>query len=113
MKYSLLRFLAAIVCTGFSFMAIDISINPIIFNKTPLFLASWCFYFVILCFWVKDNRAPKVLVIVGSILGVISVFASFFGALILAFPSVALMLHVVKCTFWSRPSYKAINKVPL
>ena len=65
----------------------------------PLFIAAWGMYFLILFFWMKNNSAPKALLIIGTILGVVSVVVSNYAGLLLAFPSIILMLHVIKCSF--------------
>ena len=96
MKY---RLLAAIVCTSFSFMAIHMSISI----GSPIFIAAWVAYFLIIYFWVKTNRAPKALLIAGSLLGLVSVIGSYFVGLMWAFPSIALMFHVIWC------SYRAVS----
>jgi formate-dependent nitrite reductase membrane component NrfD len=95
MKY---RLLAAVVCTAFSFMAIKLTF----IMKSPLFIlfiAAWAAYLLILFFWVRSNRAPRALLIAGTLLGVVSVLVSFFTGLLLAFPAIALMLHVIWCSF--------------
>lgn len=92
MKY---RLLAAVICTAFSCMAIAFSFSM----KQPLFIAAWGAYLLILFFWVRDNQAPKALLIIGTLLGVISLCASYFVGLLWAFPAVALMLHVIKCSW--------------
>jgi uncharacterized membrane protein len=94
MKY---RLLAAIVCTAFSFMAIQMSF----IIKSSLFIAAWAAYLLILFFWVRSNRAPKALLIAGTLLGVVSVLVSLFTGLLLAFPAIALMLYVIWCSFRS------------
>jgi len=102
MKY---RFIAAITCTISSFMALAISIEV----NAPLFIPTWAFYFLILFFWVKDNYAPKTLIIIGTILGVTSVIASYFVALLWALPSVILMIHVIKCSFFPPTTNNALK----
>ena len=92
MKY---RLLAAIVCTAFSFMAIHMSFSI----GSPIFIAAWVAYFLIIYFWVKTNRAPKSLLIAGSLLGLVSVIGSYFVGLMWAFPSIALMSHVIWCSY--------------
>jgi hypothetical protein len=92
MKY---RLLAAIVCTAFSFMAIQMSFVM----KSPLFIAAWAAYLLILFFWVRSNRAPRALLIASTLLGIASVFESYFVGLLWAFPAIALMFHVIWCSF--------------
>jgi hypothetical protein len=94
------RLLAAIVCTAFSFMAIKISWSI----KSPLFIAAWAAYLLILFYWVKSNRAPKALLIAGTLLGLASVLASFFVGLLWALPAIVLMLHVIWCSFRAQGS---------
>jgi hypothetical protein len=101
MKY---RLIAAILCTVPSFMALGISLKI----NTPLFISTWAIYFLILFFWVKNNCAPKTLLIIGTVLGVTSVVLSNFVALLLAFPSIALMVHVIKCSFFPLTPNKAL-----
>lgn len=92
MKY---RLFSAVVCTAFSFMAIAASLDM----KAPLWLAAWGAYLIILIFWIKNNRAPMMLLVVGTVLGLASVISSpFFIALLWALPAIALMLHVIKCS---------------
>jgi len=105
MKY---RLVAAIVCTASSFIGLVFSFTTPFIN--PLWVASWAIYFVILYFWIKDNRAPKALMITGTIMGVISVVSSIFYALFFVFPSIALMIHVIKCTFFSKPPNIAVKQ---
>ena len=68
-------------------------------------------YFAILYFWIKDNRAPKALMITGTIMGVISVVSSIFYALFIVFPAIVLMIHVIKCTFFSKPQNIAVKQI--
>ena len=95
-KSLMIRLIASMVCTGFSFIAIEASFDM----KNPLFIASWVFYFSILLFWVRDNSAPKPLLILGTIFGSISVVFSVFIGLLWAFPAIALMIHVIKCSYF-------------
>lgn len=76
-------------------MALQISLAVI----NPLWIAAWAVYFAILVFWVKDDRAPKSIVVLGAVLGTLSVISSYFVALLWAAPSIALMLHVIRQTF--------------
>lgn len=89
-------------------MAIDMSLKI----AYPLFIPAWVLYFIILFFWVRDNRAPKALVIIGAITGVLSVVFSLFTAIFWAFPSIALMLHVAKCSFWPQTPNKLNQQKP-
>ncbi len=68
----------------------------------PLFIPAWSLYCLILFYWVRDNRAPKALVVIGFVVGVCSVVFSMFMAIVLAFPAIILMLYVAKCSFWPK-----------
>lgn len=57
-------------------------------------------YFAILYFWVRYDRAPKALVVAGAVLGVLSVIGSYLMAFLVAAPSIVLMLHVLRRTFF-------------
>lgn len=92
------RFFTAVLCSSFSYMAILLSLNI----AFPLFIPAWSLYFLILFYWVRDNRAPKALVVIGFVVGVCSVVFSMFMAIVLAFPAIILMLHVAKCSFWPK-----------
>lgn len=105
MKY---RLIAAILCTALSFMAIWMSFKI----AFPVFIPPWAIYISILFYWVRDNRAPKALVVIGAVVGVLSVVFSAFTAIFWAFPSIALMLHVTKCSFWPQTPNKSINYAP-
>lgn len=72
----------------------------------PLFIPAWVLYVVISFYWVRDNRAPKVLVVIGGVVGILSVVFSAFTAIFWAFPSIALMLNVIKCSFWPQTPNK-------
>lgn len=100
MKY---RIIAAILCTGLSFMAIGLSLKI----AFPLFIPAWVLYFFILFYWVRDNRAPKILIFIGAVVGALSVVLSAFTAILWAFPSIVLMLHVIKCSFWPQKPNKS------
>jgi hypothetical protein len=100
------RFGVAIVCTAFSCIALWISF----LGKVPLWITSWVMYFVILYFWIRYNRAPKALLIVGTSMGIISIISSSFLALIFAFPSIVLMFHVIKCSFFSVSSNTGVEQ---
>ena len=100
MKY---RLLAAVVCTAFSFMAIRISWDL----KSPLLITAWVSYLLILLFWVRRNCAPTPLLIAGTALGLACVLGSYFLGLLLAFPAIALMLHVIRCSFRTKASDRA------
>ncbi|WP_444914624.1 hypothetical protein [Microbulbifer sp. TRSA007] len=106
MKY---RLITAILCSSLSFLAIGVSLKI----AFPFFIAAWILYFLILFYWVRDNRAPKALVVIGTVVGVLSVVFSAFIAIFWAFPAIALMLHVAKCSFWPKTPYKSINYAPL
>ena len=94
------RLLAALACTAFSWLALAASWR----TQTPLWLAAWAVYLLILGFWIKNNRAPKPLLLVGTLLGGLSVLSSpFFIALLWALPAIALMLHVLRCS-WRAPA---------
>ncbi|MDR3158293.1 MAG: hypothetical protein LBU11_04635 [Zoogloeaceae bacterium] len=67
--------------------------------ESPLFIAAWAAYFLILFFWVKSNRVPRVLLIAGALLGIASVLESDFFGLLWAFPAIALMFHVIWRSF--------------
>lgn len=95
MKY---RLFAAVVCTAFSFMAIKMSWAA----PSLLFIAAWIAYFSSVFFWVRSNRAPKFLLIVGTLLGCASVLGSYFVGLLWAFPAIMLMLHIIWCSFRTR-----------
>lgn len=99
MKY---RIIAAILCTAPSFLALFATQKM----GEPLFIAAWGMYFLILYFWVKNNYTPKILLIIGTILGVVSVVLSNYAGLLLAFPSIMLMFHVIKCSFVSQAPNK-------
>lgn len=87
------RLLAALACTAFSWLALAASWR----SQTPLWLAAWAVYLLILGFWIKDNRAPKPLLLVGTLLGGLSVLTSpFLIALLWALPAIGLMLHVLR-----------------
>lgn len=92
MKY---RLCAAIVCTALSFMAIKMSWA----GQSPLFIAAWIAYFSSVFFWVRSNRAPRLLLIVGTLLGSASVLGSYLVGLLWAFPAIMLMLHITWCSF--------------
>lgn len=96
------RFIAAIICTSLSFMAIGLSLKI----AFPLFIPAWALYGLILFFWVRDNHAPKALVVIGLLVGTLSVVFSAFTALFWAFPSILLMIHVAKCSFWPQTPAK-------
>jgi hypothetical protein len=102
----IIRLMTAIICTCFSFMAISFSLM----GYAPVLLVAWGVYFLILYFWVKHNRAPKALVIIGTIVGIIAVVFSYFSAFFFAFPAIALMLHVIKCTFFMPPRSALANQ---
>ncbi|MDO4794399.1 MAG: hypothetical protein Q4A28_00440 [Brachymonas sp.] len=87
MKY---RLLIAIACTALSFKAFEATFR----HQGLLFILAWTAYFLILYFWIRYDRAPKALMITGSILGTLSVLGSFLVGLLLALPSVLLMLYV-------------------
>lgn len=90
------RLLAALVCTAASFLALEASWSV----KAPLWMAAWAAYGLILGFWIVRNRAPKGLMIGGTLLGLASVLTSpFFIALLWALPAIGLMLHVLRCSF--------------
>jgi hypothetical protein len=72
----------------------------------PLFIPAWALYVLILFYWVRVNHAPKTLVAIGAIIGALSVLFSTFTAIFWAFPSIALMLHVTKCSFWPKTPNK-------
>ena len=93
----IVRLTAAIMCTGFSFMAIEFSFE----TKNPLFIASWIAYFLILIFWVRNNSAPKPLLILGTIMGSFSIVISMFIGLLWAFPAIVLIIHVIKCSYFT------------
>lgn len=97
------RLIAATLCTIPSFLALLISQKM----GSPLFISAWGMYFLILVFWVKNNCAPKALLIIGTIFGVVSVVVSKFTGLLLAFPSVMLMVHVIKCSFFPQAPNKS------
>ena len=99
MKY---RLIAAILCTGLSFIAIGLSLKI----AYPIFIPAWLLYFSILFYWVRDNRAPKALVVIGAVVGFSSVLFSALTAVLWAFPSIAIMLHVAKCSFWPKKTTK-------
>ena len=100
------RLFAAVVCTAFSFTAIDVSWT----TKSPLFIAAWVAYLLILVFWVRSNCAPKILLIAGTLLGVASVVGSYFVGLMWAFPAIALMLHVILCSFRTKAPNLAVKR---
>lgn len=89
-------------------MAIGLSLKM----AFPLFIPAWALYVLILFYWVRDNRTPKALVAVGAIVGVLSVLFSTFSAIFLAFPLIALMLHIAKCSFYPQTPNKSINYAP-
>lgn len=96
----LYRLLAAVICTAFSWLALAASWR----TQTPLWLAAWAVYLLILGFWIKDNRAPKPLLLLGTLLGGVSVLTSpFLLALLWALPAIGLMLHVLRCS-WRAPA---------
>lgn len=98
-----LRLLAALTCTAFSLLAIVPSVQ----KMEPLWLAAWMAYGAILFFWVRDNRAPKGLLVVGTLVGLASVISSpFFVALYVAAPGILLMLHVIRCS-WRLPAARS------
>lgn len=105
MKY---RLIAAILCSSLSFMAIGLSLKI----AFPLFIPAWVVYVLILFYWVRDNCAPKALVVVGSFVGILSVVLSGFTAVFWAFPSIVLMLHVAKCSFWPQTPNKLNQQGP-
>jgi hypothetical protein len=92
------RFFTAVLCSCLSYMAIWLSLKI----AFPLFIPAWSLYFLMLFYWVRDNRAPKALVVIGFVVGVCSVVFSMFLAIILAFPAIILMLYVAKCSFWPK-----------
>lgn len=94
------RLLAALACTAFSWLALAASFR----SQAPLWLAAWVLYALVLGFWIKDNRAPKPLLLIGTLLGGLSVLTSpFLLALLWALPAIALMLHVLRCS-WRAPA---------
>lgn len=89
----LLRSIVVICCTAMSYMGIDATWPP----KNPfsfLGTAAWAAYFLILFFWIKNDRAPQILMMVGTILGTLSLLSTFFLGLIYTLPAVALMTYV-------------------
>lgn len=98
MKESLsFRLTLAIACTFLSSIGLAMSFR----EGCLLYLAAWAAYFLILYFWVKDNRAPKLLMVTGTVLGCMSVFSTLFFAmiLVLTFPAIALMVYVLYLSF--------------
>ena len=91
-----LRLIVAIGCTAYSYIPIKESWPP---HKSPIWATAWASYFLILFFWIKNNRAPQVLVGVGTIFGTISLLFSFFGGLIYTLPAVVLMIYVLILSF--------------
>lgn len=94
----LLRLIVAICCTAMSYMGIEAS-WPL--YKMPIWGSAWVAYFLILFFWIKNNRAPRILMIVGTLFGTISLFSTFllgpmglFLGLICTLPAIALMTYV-------------------
>lgn len=90
------RLLVAVICTASSYMALRFSLA----YPTWIWSTAWTAYFTILYFWVRYDRAPKALVVTGTVLGVLSVIGSYLMALLAAAPSIALMLHVLRRTFF-------------
>ncbi len=105
--YMYYRLLAALVCTGLSFMALWMSFQM----PSLLWFAAWAAYIAIVFFWVRDNRAPRWLMVIGTLLGVTSVCMSLFMALFLASPAIGLMLHVLWCSF--RPPAARVTSIIL
>lgn len=84
------RIIISIFCTLFSLPGVVATLS---FGNLMWF-AAWVAYFSILYFWVKNNRAPVPLVVVGTVLGTVSLGSTFFAALPFTFPGVCLMTYI-------------------
>ena len=99
-KNRLSRLITATVCTGASFIGILASWpRPPSDYLNHLWLTAWVAYFLILFFWIKDNRAPKWLMVIGTLLGTLSVLSTFGWAMPFVFPAIGLMVYVLLLSF--------------
>lgn len=63
-------------------------------------MAAWVAYAIIALLWIKNNRVPKPIMLIGTALGVSSViWGNFWAPLWATGPAIACMLHILKCTF--------------
>lgn len=93
------RIVAAFYCTLFSSFGMVATFS----FGNYIWLAAWIFYFLILYFWVKNGRAPVPLVVIGTVLGCISISKIFFAALIFTLPGVCLMTYIFFHSIISEP----------
>lgn len=103
----LLRLIAAIFFTALSYMGIKAS-WPL--YKMPIWGGAWVAYFLILFFWIRDDRAPKTLMLCGTILGTLSVISTFFIGLIYTLPAIALMTYVHILSFKEPESVPSVRE---
>lgn len=103
LKSRLCRLIVAICCTVLSYMGLLAALHAA--SSSPqdllsyLWGSAWVAYFLILFFWIKNDRAPKPLMVTGTALGCCSVAITVGWALIHTFPAVALMIYVYARSF--------------
>ena len=95
MRERFLRFTIVFCCSIWSIMGIIVSFA----TQNKLFMAAWLAYAVIALLWIKNNRVPKPIMIVGTLLGVASVIWGNLWVALWVGPAIACMLHILKCTF--------------
>lgn len=96
MQERFLRFTIVFCCTIGSIFGIIVSFA----TQNKLFMAAWLAYAVIAFLWIKNNRVPKSVMIIGTLLGVASViWGNFWAPLWATGAGIACMLHILKCTF--------------
>lgn len=91
-----LRFTIVFCCTLGSSIGIIFSFVL----QSKLFMAAWVAYTLIALLWIKNNRVPKPLMLIGTALGLASIaWGNFWAPLWTTGSAIACMLHVLKCTF--------------
>lgn len=100
------RVIVSIYCTFFSLVGVVATFS----FGSYLWFAAWVAYFSILYFWVKNNRAPVPLVVVGTVLGTVSLGSIFFAALVFTFPGVCLMTYIFFQSILSESSHTQSNR---